>query len=195
MPKLTKQITVSDFKNHYWLKSELIGFCKSNGISGAGSKQEIAKRIEIFITSGQKIKPEIIKKTARDSDQQIFMDSLVKCYNNDAITRAFFVSQIGKHFRFNTYLRQFTNAANITPNLTYGDLVAGWLAEESKKKDPQYKTQIDKQFEYNQFIRDFFDNEIGKTQTDAVKAWNKAKTLSGARTYTNYLSTIKREKL
>ena len=45
-------------------------------------------------------------------------------YKNDAATRQFFIEQIGKHFRFNTYLRQFTQRNN-NEKLTYGDLVVG----------------------------------------------------------------------
>jgi hypothetical protein len=193
-PKLARQITVADFKSHYWLKAELLGFCKANALSMAGSKQEIAERIEVFITTGNKTKPELVKKIVRDSHQTIKTNTPVEHYNNDAATRQFFISQLREHFHFNSYLRQFTNKNNITSGLTYGDLVTGWLAEESKRNDPQYKTRIDKQFEYNQFVRDFFANEKGKSQPDVVKAWKAVKTFSGAKTYANYRSTLKREK-
>lgn len=193
-PKLTKQITLADFKSHYWLKTELAQFCKANDLSTVGSKQELTKRIKAFIATGRRIKRKIVKQIARDSDQPIKIDTLVKHYNNDAATRQFFISQLGESFHFNAYLRQFTNINNITSDLTYGDLVTGWLAEESKRNNPQYKTKIDKQFEYNQFVRDFFTNEKGKSQPDVVKAWKIVKTFSGEKTYANYKSTLKREK-
>lgn len=183
-------------KNHYWLKIELISFCKDNDLSTAGSKQEITHRIKTFITTGRKIKSTSNSPSTnvRDSFQPITLDTPVINYKNDAATRRFFVGQLGKHFRFDAYLRQFTNKHNITIGLTYGNLVNGWLAEESKRKDPNYKSIIDKQFEYNQFTRDFFANEKGKSQSDAIQAWKILKTLSGKKTYAYYQSTLKEKK-
>lgn len=104
-------------------------------------------------------------------------------YKNDAKTRDFFVSQIGAHFHFTSYLRQFTNTDNITPNLTYGDLVDGWLEEEAKNKGFPDNKKIGEQFEYNQFIRDFFANEKEKSLTDAIKAWKLVTSVEGENTY------------
>lgn len=194
-PKLTKQISLTDFKNQYWLKLELVSFCKNNQLSTYGSKSELIQRIEAFITTGCKIKLIISKPvTLRDSQQSIKVDTPVINYKNDAATRKFFIEQIGKHFRFNAYLRQFTNKNNITIGLTYGDLVDGWLDEESKQNDPNYQSIIDKQFEYNQFTRDFFANEKGKSQSDAIQAWKFLKTLSGKKTYAHYKSALKEKK-
>ncbi|EKD71373.1 MAG: hypothetical protein ACD_46C00199G0003 [uncultured bacterium] len=121
----------------------------------------------------------VIKKSAkktRDSEKTITRKTKVVDYKNDAATRSFFVKQIGRRFHFTNYLRQFTNKNNLAnKKLTYGDLVEGWLAEESRKKSPNYKTSIGKQFKYNQFIRDFFLHEKGKTLADAIKAWKMVK--------------------
>lgn len=189
-PKLTKQIALADFKNHYWLRTELAKFCKANGLSTVGLKQELVLRIEAFIITGYKIKPKINKPVARDSYQPIKINTFVKNYNNDAVTRQFFVKHIGGHFHFNAYLRQFTNKNNIMPGLTYGDLVKGWLTEESKRANPHYKSSIDKQFEYNQFVREFFANEKGKSHADVIKAWKIVKALYGEKTYAHYKATL-----
>lgn len=193
-PQLTMPITVACLKNHYWLKAELLKFCKAIGLSTVGSKQELIKRIEAFVTTGCKIQPKVNKSASRDSYKPIKVDTLVKDYNNDVATRKFFVTHVGKRFHFNAYLRQFTDKNNITSGLTYGDLVAGWLDMESKRENPQHKTSIDNQFEYNQFVRDFYANEQGKSHADMVKAWGIVKTISGERTYAHYQSALKIEK-
>lgn len=54
--KLTQTISLDAFKNHYWLKVELIAFCKDNDLSATGSKQEIIHRIETFIVTGRRRK-------------------------------------------------------------------------------------------------------------------------------------------
>ena len=189
---MMQTITQKTLKDSYWLKLQLIDFCKKNGLSAAGSKKDLEQRIELFLSSGSKAKPDSNKRTGlRDSCQTLTHDTLVVNYKNDAATRRFFIEQIGQHFRFDAYLRQFTNQKNITKNLTYGDLVDGWLKEESRRKDPDHQSCIGEQFEYNQFIRDYFANEKGKTRSDAINAWELVKTLSGAKTYANLKRRVK----
>ncbi len=184
-PKLNKQIDLIHFKNHYWLKAELINFCREQGIAATGSKKALEERIETFISLGIKTKALPKKETGdRDSKKPITRDTPVVNYKNDAATRQFFVEQIGPSFRFNAYLRQFTDRKNvIDKNVTYGDLVEGWMREEARKNDPSFKTEIGDQFEYNRFTRDFFASEKGKTRADAIAAWNIVKEAPGEKTY------------
>jgi hypothetical protein len=122
----------------------------------------------------------------KDSDKPIACNTLVINYKNDAATRVFFVKQIGQRFHFTDYLRQFAHKKNMQGKITYGDLAKGWLAEEARRKNPGYKSVIGRQFKYNQFIRDFFLNERGKTLKDAIKAWRKVRGVKGKETYLYY---------
>ena len=56
-PNLTKEISIKDFKDYYWLKEELQNFCRENGMSASGSKLEISDRIETFLRTGEIKKP------------------------------------------------------------------------------------------------------------------------------------------
>ncbi len=186
-PKLSRSLALDEFQSHYWLKAELVAFCKENGLSALGLKEVIAHRIAVFLGTGSKLKPKRVKAARdRDSLRMITRETLVVTYKNDAKTRVFFVSQIGKHFHFDHYLRQFTDKNNITNGLTYGDLVDGWLAEERKRKDPNYQSKIGEQFEYNKFTRDFFQNEKGKSRLEAINAWKLVKSIPGEKTYRRY---------
>ena len=51
---------------------------------------------------------------------------------------------------------------------------------EDKKNN---KTTIDKQFEYNTYIRDFFNDNKDKTLDDAIKCWKYKKSLKGSNKY------------
>ena len=51
---------------------------------------------------------------------------------------------------------------------------------EDKKKG---KTKIDKQFEYNTYIRDFFADNKGKSLEEAIKCWKYKKQLQGHNRY------------
>lgn len=187
-------INQDTFKRQYWLKNELINFCKKSGLSTTGSKNDLIMRIELFLRSGIKVKPLSKKRTGKcDSHQPIMHTTLVGNYKNDVATRLFFVKHIGPNFRFNAYLRQFVNPENIPLNLTYGDLIKGWLAEERLKNMPNYKSNIDKQFEYNQFIRDFFAHEKGRSLEEAIKSWQKTKISNGPKTYAHYQYLLRNE--
>ena len=45
------------------------------------------------------------------------------------------------------------------------------------------KTEIGKQFQYNQYIRDFFENNKDKSLDDAIKCWKYKKSLRGHNKY------------
>jgi hypothetical protein len=48
-PELTKPISVKDFKEFYWLKNELINFCRTESLGTSGGKREIENRIECYL--------------------------------------------------------------------------------------------------------------------------------------------------
>lgn len=191
-PKLTKAIDLTIFETYYWLKTELIDFCKKQGLSSKGSKEELTGRIEVFIRTGVRSNPPTKKTTGnRDSEKPITLKTPVIHYKNDAPTRGFFVQHIGPRFHFTAYLRQFgKKIIKRRKPLTYGELVKGWLAEEARKKNPHYQTHIDKQFEYNRFIRDFFASEAGKSRNEAIQAWKIVRAIPGPNTY-SYFKSIK----
>lgn len=55
-PKLDKNISSKDFKDFYWLKKELVSFCKEYNLISSGSKMEIAEGILHFLETGKKLK-------------------------------------------------------------------------------------------------------------------------------------------
>jgi hypothetical protein len=50
---LDKKINIKDFNDFYWLKSELMSFCREIGISSSGGKIEIANRISEYLETGK----------------------------------------------------------------------------------------------------------------------------------------------
>ena len=184
-PNLTKDISVQIFKNFYWLKEELQAFCRDSGISASGSKIEISDRIETFLQTGE------IKKTIRKSNINKKIKPHVVLSLDTVITenhrcsqdvRAFFKTAIPK-FYFSTYIQNYFKS-NV--GKTYREVVGAWYEEEERKKDPSYKKNIAPQFEYNQFIRDFFADPLnqGKSREEAIESWNQIKKLPGNNNYT-----------
>jgi len=184
-PNLTKGMSIESFKDFYWLKEELQAFCRKNGISPSGSKIEISDRIEIFLRTGEIKKP--IRKPKMNKKMipqgELNLDTIItenhRCSQN---VRVFFKTVI-PNFHFSTYIQNYfkTNIGK-----TYRDAVDAWYEEEERKKDPSYKKSIAPQFEYNQFIRDFFAdvNNQGKSREEAIEAWHTIKKLPGSNKYT-----------
>ncbi|MCE3269145.1 MAG: hypothetical protein K0R49_1397 [Burkholderiales bacterium] len=192
-PELNPNLNCEIFMNFYWLKQELTGFCRRSKLLTTGSKNELTIRIYQFLKTGDKEIQVSKFATSRtcDSVNGLALETQVINYRNNAITRQFFKKYIGNHFHFNSYLRKFAKEKPIE-KITYGDLINGWIAEEARKKDPNYKITIDKQFQYNQFIQDFFIHEKGKTQQDAINAWNLVKSKPGSCTYKHYKQISRR---
>lgn len=185
-PNLTKDISVEGFKDFYWLKEELQSFCRENGISASGSKIEISNRIETFLRTGEIKNPTRKSKANKKMEPQVdlSLDTVItenhRCSQN---VRAFFKTVIPK-FHFSTYIQNYFKN-NV--GKTYCDVVDAWYEEKERKKDPSYKKIIAPQFEYNQFIRDFFADpkNQGKSREKAIKAWNEIKKLPGNHKYTS----------
>ncbi|MFT4414783.1 DUF6434 domain-containing protein [Fredinandcohnia humi] len=182
-PNLTKDISIQSFKDFYWLKEELQAFCRENGISASGSKIEISYRIETFLRTGEIKKP--IRKSSinkKIEPQEYSLDTVItenhRCSQD---VRAFFMTVIPK-FHFSTHIQNYfkNNAGK-----TYLNVVDAWYEEEERKKDPSFKKNIAPQFEYNQFIRDFFadSKNQGKSRKEAIEAWNEIKKLPGSNKY------------
>ncbi len=183
-PNLTKNISIQSFRDFYWLKEELQLFCRQHGISASGSKMEISERIEAFLQTGE-IKKPIKKFTSNkkiEPQTNLSLDTVItenhRCSQD---VRAFFKTVI-PNFHFSTYIQNYFKN-NI--GKTYRDVVDAWYIDLERKKDPSYKKEIAPQFEYNQFIRDFFADpkNQGKNRQEAIEAWKKIKKLPGSNKY------------
>ncbi|MFD1447743.1 DUF6434 domain-containing protein [Oceanobacillus profundus] len=182
-PNLTTDMSIQSFKDFYWLKEELQIFCRENGISASGSKIEISNRIETFLRTGEIKKPIRKAKGNRAALQiELSLDTVIsENHRCSQQVRAFFKTVISD-FHFSTYIQNYFKN-NI--GKTYRDAVEAWYKEEERKKDPSYKKQIAPQFEYNQYIRDFFadPSNQGKSRKEAIEAWNTIKKLPGSNKY------------
>lgn len=177
-PVLSKEMDGSTFLSFYYLKEELVDFCRKNGIPTSGGKTDIAERIAHFldtgeITSGTMVKRKTSNITNITNDTRIEADFI--CTEKH---RAYFKEQIGNSFSFNVAFQKWLKG---NTGKTYEEAIAAYYQIlEDKKKD---KTKIDKQFEYNTYIRDFFADNKGKSLDNAINCWKYKKSLQGHNRY------------
>ena len=184
-PELNDKISVTDFKDFYWLKSELVNFCKFNGISSTGGKQELADRIIACLQTGKVISviPKQQTKSKFDwNSAELTLDTeITDNYRNSENVRAFMKQETGSHFHFTTEFMKWTRQ-NVGKTLK--DAIAEWKRIVEKKKDVNYRTTISSQFEYNTYIRDFLADNKEKTLKDAIHYWKLKKSRRGDNVYT-----------
>ena len=179
-PELTTNLDSHAFREYYYLKEELMAFCRDNHLPASGGKQELTERIACFLDSG-KVQQPVSKRNInhKTTTSEISLERIIEegfvCTETH---RVFFKKEIGNSFSFNVQFQQWlkTNAGK-----TYADAVAAY--KEIHKAKKVEKSSIGKQFEYNTYIRDFFADNAGKALEDAIKCWKYKKSLKGHNRY------------
>ena len=139
-PELSKNTDAEAFRNYYYLKEELVQFCRDNNLPVSGSKTELTDRIAYYLETGRITEPQqkrsVSVKVGIITEDTVIESGIV-CSEKH---RAFFKEKIGKAFSFNVGFQKWlkNNAGK-----TYGDAIdAYYKIHEEKKKG---KTVIDKQ--------------------------------------------------
>ena len=177
-PELTTNTKADAFKKYYYLKEELVQFCRENGLPASGSKQELTERIAHFLETGKVLSSPAKKKAAAavgDITESTVIEANIVCSEKH---RTFFREKIGKSFSFNVAFQKWLKS---NTGKTYREAVEAYHEILAKKK--KSKTVIDIQFEYNTYIRDFFADNQGKSLDDAIKCWKYKKSLEGHNRY------------
>lgn len=177
-PELNKDLDSKTFRDFYYLKEELVDFCRKCGLPTSGGKIEITDRVAYFLDTGKILNNSAAKRGRTaiiNIDENTEIESDFVCSEKH---RAFFKERIGESFSFNVAFQKWlkTNAGK-----TYKEAIeAYYQILEDKKKG---KTKIDRQFEYNTYIRDFFADNKGKSLDDAIKCWKYKKQMKGHNRY------------
>ena len=177
-PVLNKKLDGKTFRGFYFLKEELVNFCRENGLPASGGKIELTDRIALFLDTGEiatvsKGKKATVKTGDITPNTKIEPDFV--CSEKH---RTFFKEHIGKTFSFNVAFQKWLKT---NTDKTYKEAIAAYyriLAEKKKEK-----TTIDGQFEYNIYIRDFFADNQGKSLKEAITCWKYKKQLQGLHRY------------
>ncbi|BAY85917.1 hypothetical protein NIES267_54230 [Calothrix parasitica NIES-267] len=183
-PKLKNISSAEEFKNWYWLKEELIAYCREVGIKTTGGKFEIAERIVNYLNTGEtqinQAQNKSIQKPASNFDwknEPLTADTVITDnYKNNSNVRQFFLQQVGAKFSFSIDLMQWMKD-NV--GKTLGDAVVEWHRLQEIKKNPNYQSVIPAHNQYNQYTRDFLADNPDKSIKDARKYWQLKRSIPG----------------
>jgi hypothetical protein len=177
-PVLNKMVDEKTFRDFYYLKKELIDFCKANGLPTSGGKIELTDRIAHYLNTGEILSAASMYKpkalTGHITEETVIESDFV-CSEKH---RAFFKENIGKIFSFNVTFQKWLKSNS---GKTYKQAIDAYHKIIMAKKNST--TEIDKQFEYNTYIRAFFEDNTGKTLEQAIICWKYKKGLQGHNCY------------
>lgn len=177
-PKLNIELDGQTFRNFYYLKEELVAFCREYNLPVKGGKIELTNRIAHFLDTGEIIESSSPNKKRIDigkiTDDTVIEENIV-CSEKH---RAFFIERIGNSFSFNVLFQKWLKS---NAGKTYGDAINAYydIIKEKKKG----RSRIDKQFEYNTYIRDFFEDNKDHSLSEAIICWKYKKSLPGHNRY------------
>lgn len=100
-PDLNKKLDGETFRTFYYLKEELVGFCRENNLPVSGGKVEFTDRIACFLDTGKVLETSTKRKAARDVGvitKNTLIESNIVCSEKH---RAFFKEKTGKSFSLN----------------------------------------------------------------------------------------------
>lgn len=95
-PKLNREMSSKIFLDYYYLKEELVDFCRTNGLPVSGNKMKIIKRIACFFDTGKIVQPavrSIHSNAVGEITENTVIESDIVCSQKH---RAFFRNKIGK---------------------------------------------------------------------------------------------------
>jgi hypothetical protein len=191
-------MTWAQFDNGYWYTTELKEFAQTIGIPSASKlrKDELEKAIKLFLETGKiksPIKRSLSTSGAKDVERGLSLDLPVVVYTNDKETKAFLEREAqrlapglkrksGVRYRLNRW-REEQLIKGV--KLTYGDLVIEYIRL-NQTKEPFAQIPHGR---YINFISDFLAAEKVATREQAMRAWEKLKTLDVPKNYRSWVKS------
>lgn len=183
-PTLNNKISIKDLSEFYWLKKELVLFCKQEGLSTVGSKTELTQRIILYLKTGHKTrqKPRSNSTSKFDWKREVLSSKTIITdnYKNTENVRHFFLEEIGSSFKFNV---KFMNWLKRSTGLTLGDAVLEYHKIKERNKLDSSPKNIEPQFEYNRYLRDFLADNVDSNRETGIRLWKIKKSLRGNNNY------------
>lgn len=172
-PEIQTITSGSQLRRWYWLKEELVGAAKVHGVKSTGGKFVILGRICHFLDHGETVWPgdtkaKITSKFDWHSADLTPETVLTDSYKNTQNVRRFFLQHIGPKFKFNI---EFMDWIKAHTGLTLADAVDEFHDMQRRIADPAYRTDIKSHNQFNQYTRDFLDDNPDAGMAQVRRVW------------------------
>ena len=172
-PALNSISSGEEVRKWYWRKDELIPRARELGLKTSGGKFSILERIAHFLDTGEKVPPsEVASKPKSKFDwhsASLSMSTeITDNYKNTQNVRRFFQSVLGASFSFNI---AFMDWMKDNVGRTLNDACEAYLAIREQANTPGFKTKIKSHNQFNQYTRDFLQDNPDMSMTDVRQVW------------------------
>jgi len=155
-PKFSLQLTLQEFKKHYWYKTELSEICRRFGLPAAGTKAELEARI-LKLLSGEPIeyrgsKNQYSRKKRKTAEITLETRLIPDGFKFNRQAREFFAAYFKKEkFSFTKEMAAALREAERLGDheMTVADLIAVYEGRRSVENPDE------KSYEWNRFVQDF----------------------------------------
>lgn len=109
-PIIDKVLESKDFRSYYYLKEELVEFCRKSGLQTSGGKIELTDRIAHYLDTGEKLSSKTISKVTVDIGaitEETLIEPNFVCSEKH---RDFIKQAIGSSFSFNVIFQKWLKA-------------------------------------------------------------------------------------
>ena len=161
-PALTPSLGAEEFSRWYWTTAELAAFAGELGVARRGPKAALTERIRARLAGERVEAPPPVRRNRLVpplSRATVIPGGLVLSRG----LRDWFIAEVGPGFRANDALRRFLAEE---PGRTLGDALDCYLAT---RHGPS--PAIGEQFEYNAFVRAWWERHPGGSAEALRSAW------------------------
>ncbi|WP_299030662.1 DUF6434 domain-containing protein [uncultured Sulfitobacter sp.] len=176
-PDITTISTAQELRRWYWLRAELEAELKRRNLPRVGNKHILLDSLAHFLDSGEVLRQKSVKPTsgfdwhtAPLTPQTLITDS----YRNSQNVRRFFKSQVGEKFKFN---RRFMAWMLSNSGKTLADAVAAYQQQMAEAADPNFRSEIAPDNQFNRYTREFLDDNPHLGMDDVRRVWARKRAL------------------
>ncbi|MEO0915571.1 MAG: DUF6434 domain-containing protein [Pseudomonadota bacterium] len=172
-PDIATVQTGTELKRWYWRKDELVAHARVLGVKTTGGKFQILERISHTLDTGETVFPgdvSVAPKSKFDwhaaelTPETVITDS----YRNSQNVRRFFKSQLGPGFKFNT---TFMDWMRSNAGKTLAEACDAYRSIQAAQYAPGQRRTIRAHNQFNQYTRDFLDDNPNLSMTDVRRIW------------------------
>ena len=178
-PAIDKVTSATELKRWYWLKDELIAQARIYKVKTTGAKFTILDRLAHFLDTGEKTSPGEKASTVKSkfdwhkeplTPKTIITDS----YKSSQNVRRFFRQHAGADFKFNIAFMAWMKS---NAGKTLGDAIEAYQNMKNKAAEPGYRTDIMPHNQFNQYTRDFLDDNPNLGMAQVRRYWELKRAL------------------
>ena len=172
-PDFEKIKSGREFNQWYWLKDEMVEICKLSNLPTIGRKFDLRDRIMFALDNDGKIKSKSLAHKPKSKFNWAKSELTLKTEITDNISfgpnfRKFMKSQIGDNFTCNSDFMDWVKS-NIGKTLECS--IKEYHRLEKRKDDPDFRRNIADNNMFNQYMRDFMEDNPNQSLESVRKFW------------------------